>query len=250
MSNPLLQAESIQNPAPAIEPSLSFKSLRTRLAIRFCIGLTVTAAVLFVPAGTVRFWQAWVFLALMLIPWGFFFFHFLKHDPQLVARRLESKEQVTTQRRLVRWLKQVFFAAAVIPGLDFRLGWSRSLLVSVPLWLSILADALVLAGLLTVVWVLSVNRFAARTIRVETGQRVISSGPYRWVRHPMYTGSVVMWLAMPLALGSFIALPAFAALIPFYVVRLLNEEKVLLRGLPGYAAYCDKTRYHLVPFIW
>jgi len=250
MSNTLTQSKTSENPTSALEPPQSFTSLRARLAIRFCIGLTVAATVLFVPAGTFRFWQAWVFLALMLIPWGFFFFHFLKHDPQFVARRLETREQVTTQRKIVRLLKLAALIAALIPGLDFRMRWSRSLLGSVPVWLNILADALVLAGLLAVVWVLSVNRFAARTIRVETGQAVISSGPYRWVRHPMYSGSVAIWLAMPIALGSFVALPAFAALIPFYVVRLLNEEKVLLRELPGYADYCEKTRYHLVPFVW
>jgi protein-S-isoprenylcysteine O-methyltransferase Ste14 len=114
----------------------------------------------------------------------------------------------------------------------------------------LLCQALILGGLLLVVWVMKVNSFASRTIQVEAGQRVISTGPYRMVRHPLYSGSLVMWLATPLALGSYIAWPAFALLIPFYVFRLLNEEKVLRQELPGYPEYCLRTRFRLVPFVW
>ena len=113
-----------------------------------------------------------------------------------------------------------------------------------------LAQVLILGGLLLVFWVLKVNSFASRTIRVEAGQSVISSGPYSMVRHPMYSGSVVMWLSIPLALGSYVAWPAFALLIPLYVFRLLNEEKVLRQELSGYPEYCLRTRYRLVPFVW
>ena len=150
----------------------------------------------------------------------------------------------------MRLLEPVFFAAFLLPGLDYRFGWSRTSLGAVPLWLTLLAQALLLGGLFFVVWVMKVNSFASRTIQVEAGQRVISTGPYRMVRHPMYLGSVVLWLSTPLALGSYFAWPAFALLIPFYVFRLLNEEKVLRQELPGYPEYCLRTRYRLVPFVW
>jgi protein-S-isoprenylcysteine O-methyltransferase Ste14 len=114
----------------------------------------------------------------------------------------------------------------------------------------LLAQALIFGGFLLVIWVMKVNSFAARTIQVEEGQKVISTGPYSVVRHPMYTGSLVLWLFTPLALSSYVAWPAFALLIPFYFFRLLNEEKFLRRELPGYSEYCLRTRYRLIPFIW
>jgi len=120
----------------------------------------------------------------------------------------------------------------------------------VPLWLSLVSDAMILGGLLMIFWVRKVNRFASRTIQVEAGQKVISSGPYALVRHPMYSGSHVIWLCAPQALGSYIGWPAFTLLIPFCVFRLLNEEKFLRQELPGYREYCLRTRFRLIPFVW
>ena len=167
-----------------------------------------------------------------------------------MERRLQSKEKVSEQKLLMRVTRPLFLAAFLLPGLDYRLGWSRTFLGAVPVWLILLSQVLVLGGFLFVFWVMKVNSFAARTIQVEAGQKVISTGPYGVVRHPLYSGSLVMWLATPLALGSYIAWPAFALLIPFYVIRLLNEEKVLRQELPGYSEYCQRTRFRLVPFVW
>ena len=114
----------------------------------------------------------------------------------------------------------------------------------------VLSQVVFLGGFFLVFWTMKVNSFASRTIQVEPGQPVISSGPYRLVRHPLYSGSIVLWLSTPLMLGSFIALPAFALLVPFYVLRLLNEEKILRQELPGYPEYCVRTRFRLVPFVW
>jgi protein-S-isoprenylcysteine O-methyltransferase Ste14 len=225
-------------------------SLGVRLAIRFSLGLIVGAAILFVPAGSWKFWQGWIYLAVFFTPIIGSCLYFLKHDPQLLERRLQSKEKTSAQRSLVAWFKPLFFVVYLLPGLDRRMGWSRVWAGPVPPWLSLLSDALVLLGLLFVVWVMRVNSFASRTIQVEAGQKVISRGPYGMVRHPMYLGSLVMWLSTPLALGSFVALPAFATLIPFYVLRLLNEEKVLDEELPGYAEYRLRTRYRLIPLVW
>ena len=225
-------------------------SLKSRVILRLSLGIVCFAAILFIPAGSLRFWQGWSVMVLWSVSGVSSFFYFYKHNPQLIERRLQSKEQVREQKLLIRVAKPVFFAAFLLPGLDYRWGWSRRFLGGVPLWLVLLSQALIPAGLFFVVWVMKVNSFASRSIRVEAGQTVISSGPYRMVRHPLYLGSIVVWLFIPLALGSYFAWPAFALLIPFYVFRLLNEEKVLRSELPGYSEYCLRTRFRLIPFVW
>jgi len=225
-------------------------SLRSKLLLRFCVGLIVAAALLFIPAGSWTFWQGWIFMVIIFALGVFSSFYLYKHDPKLVERRLQTKEKIREQRLLVRLLRPAFVAVLMVPGLDYRFGWSRAYLGGVPLWLTLLSDALVTASFLWVVWVMKVNSFASRTIRVEQGQTVVSTGPYSLVRHPMYLGSIVMLLFIPLVLGSYVALPAFALLIPFYVLRLLNEEKVLRQELLGYSDYCLHTRFRLLPLIW
>jgi len=225
-------------------------SLKSRIFLRFAVLLVLFSAMLFIPAGSLKFWQGWAFMALIFIPSVIFFIYFYKHDPQLLERRLQRKEKIREQKILVSVLKPFFLFAFLLPGLDYRFGWSRTIVGAVPLWIVLLAQALLLGSYLFVIWSLKVNSFAARTIQVEDGQKVISTGPYRLVRHPMYTGSIVLWLCTPLALGSYITWPAFALLIPFYFFRLLNEEKVLCKELPGYSEYCLRTRFRLIPFIW
>jgi len=220
-----------------------------KLLLRFSVGLLLAAAMLFIPAGSLRFWQAWTFLAVVFIPLVASSLYLAKHDPQLIERRLQTEEKVREQKLLIRLLKPIFFLALLLPGLDYRWGWSRTL-GAVPLWLILLSHALVLGGLLFAFWVMRVNSFASRTIQVEAGQKVISTGPYRLIRHPLYSGSLVMLLFTPLALGSYFALPAFALLLPVYVFRLLNEEKVLRQELQGYCEYCLRTRFRLIPFVW
>lgn len=225
-------------------------SLRSRLLFRFASSLLLTGAMLFVPAGTWRFWQAWAFLALILTVPLYAFLYLYRHNQALLERRLRSKEKLNEQRRLIQVGKLAFFAVLLLPGFDYRLGWSRTLLGAVPPWLSLISDALILGGLLLMFWVFKVNSFASRTIQVEAGQRVISNGPYALVRHPMYLGSIVMWLSVPLALGSYVTWPAFAVLTLFYVYRLLHEEKFLRQELPGYSEYSERTRFRLVPYVW
>jgi len=174
--------------------------------------------------------------------WAFWTY---RHDREFIERRSQFKEKVREQKVIMKFIYVVWPVAFVLPGLDHRFGWSHS-----PLWLTILSQAVVVVGYLIAFWALSVNRFAARTIRVEPGQPVISSGPYGIVRHPMYAGVCVMWLFTPLALGSYFAVPVFALLIPLIVLRLLNEEKVLRQELPGYAEYCRGTRFRLAPGLW
>ncbi len=225
-------------------------SLKSKLILQCTLTLGVSAGLLFLPVGTLNYWQAWVFLAIFFVPMVFFSAYYFKHDPALVQRRMESREQIKKQRVVMRLATVVFFSGIIVPGLDHRFGWTRRWTGGVPLWLEIAAQVLALAGYLTTMWVIYVNRYAARTIRVEAGQRVISSGPYRFVRHPMYSGALVMWLAAAPALGSYVAVPFLALLVPVLVLRLLNEEKVLRQELPGYSEYCQRTRYRLIPHIW
>ena len=220
-------------------------SLRSRLILRATLGLLLYGAMLFVPAGALLFWQAWVFLAITLSFILSVFGYFYRHDRALLERRIQGKEKLPEQRRLIELLRPAFFLAGVLPGLDHRWGWSH-----VPGWLSLVSDLVLAAGLALIFWVTKVNSFASRTIQVEAGQPVISNGPYALMRHPMYSGSILLWISMPLALGSYVAWPAFALLVPFYVLRLLHEEKFLDKELPGYREYCLRTRFRLVPHVW
>jgi protein-S-isoprenylcysteine O-methyltransferase Ste14 len=225
-------------------------TLKSKLVVQCTGALALTAGMLFVPAGTLDYWEAWVFLGIVFIPMTVFSAYFYKHDPALVERRLQRKEKVKEQKVVMKLANLIFIAALLIPGLDHRFGWTEKLVGGVPLWLKITAQTLVLGGYLFTFWVISVNRFASRTIQVELEQRVISDGPYRLVRHPMYFGALVMWLSVSVALGSYVACPVFALLVPVIVARLLNEEKVLRLELPGYESYCQKTRFRLVPYLW
>ncbi len=221
------------------------RSLKTRLILRSLIAVIFVAVFLFLPAGTFRYWQGWVFMAILFLPMPITSVYFLKRDPQLVERRLRTEENITEQKTIIRWVQLLAFGSSAIPGLDYRFGWSR-----VPLWLTILSQLFVFAGYLITLWVMKENSFASRTVQVEEGQKVISTGPYRLVRHPMYSGAVLMLLFTPLALGSWWAFPGFLLVIPLIVLRLLNEEKMLRRDLPGYSDYCLHTRSRLLPLLW
>lgn len=210
----------------------------------------VLGALFFIPAGTWHFWQAWTFAAFYVLPIVGFMLWLAVFDPRTLQRRLEGRESEPTQRIVILFYAPLFLLAVAAPGFDFRFGWTRSLFGPVPPWLSLAADFLTLASILFIAWTIAVNRFAARTIRVEEGQSVISTGPYGVIRHPMYAGFTLFQLAMPIALASLITLPLFLLLIAIFVVRLLNEEKVLARDLPGYAEYCRRTRWRLIPLVW
>jgi protein-S-isoprenylcysteine O-methyltransferase Ste14 len=168
----------------------------------------------------------------------------------LLERRLLRKETVGTQRFIMQLMRTVAAWAYVLCGLDNRFGWSRTYLAPVPTWLTLLAMACSAGLYILFVPVMNANRFAASIIRVETGQTVADSGPYRVVRHPMYAVGILVWFWTPLALGSFIALLAVVLIMLVFVWRLLNEEKILRKELPGYVEYCQRTPYRLIPFIW
>ena len=146
-------------------------SLKSKLVLRLALMVLIFAAIMFIPAGSFRFWQGWIFIAVVFVALTGALFYFCKHDPKLVERRLQSKEKVPEQKILLKVAKPLFLVAFLLPGLDYRFGWSRTLLGGVPLWLEALSQALVLGALLFVMWVMKTNSFAARTIQVEAGQR-------------------------------------------------------------------------------
>jgi protein-S-isoprenylcysteine O-methyltransferase Ste14 len=175
----------------------------------------------------------------------FVFRYLLKNDPQLLERRMQMREREVAQRRIISLSYLYFLVAFTLPGFDQRWGWS-----DVPPLVVIAADLVVMLGYGIFFLVLRENQYAARTIQVEQGQRVISSGPYALVRHPMYLGVTLMYLASPLALGSYWALLPALLIVPILVARIINEEQVLERDLAGYREYKQLTRYRLLPGVW
>jgi protein-S-isoprenylcysteine O-methyltransferase Ste14 len=212
---------------------------------RFGLSLIFLVGMFFLPAGSFAFWNAWLYIAVLFIPLIFVVIYLLINHPDLLERRMHFKEPEKEQRSIIKFSYISFLLAYLLPGFDYRFGWSH-----VPVWLVIISAVLVLAGYLFVVYVFRENRFASRVVEVEKEQSVISTGPYALVRHPMYLGVAVMYLFSPLALGSYWAVIPALTTIPVLVFRLLNEEKVLERDLNGYPEYEAKVKYHLFPGIW
>jgi len=228
----------------------SGRSLILKIVRRVVVGNLALIVLLFVPAGTPHFWQAWVFLAEAFLAMLWSCTYFYRHDRQALERRFLTKETVGAQKLIMRIGRLLSVPAYLLVGVDHRLGWTPKHLTPVPLWLTWLALLLVAGGYALFFSVLKANRFAASVIQIEAGQTVITTGPYRLVRHPMYLAGTVMSLATPVALGSFVAVPVFAAIALLLVLRLLQEEKMLRRDLPGYADYCQRTPWRLVPLVW
>jgi len=206
------------------------------------------AALLFVPAGTFAYWQAWLFLATFFSSSVALGVYFAKHDPALLERRIKAgpaAEQEPAQKMIIALLIAGFMLVLVVAGLHYR--WHGA---TVPLWLVILSDVGIIASFAVFFIVMKQNSYAASTIRVEAGQPVISTGLYGVVRHPMYSGALLLAVCMPLALGSLWSLLLLVALVPVLAWRLLDEERVLKRDLAGYEAYCARVRYRLIPFVW
>ncbi|MFA5930309.1 MAG: isoprenylcysteine carboxylmethyltransferase family protein [Candidatus Micrarchaeia archaeon] len=213
--------------------------------LMFFAALAVVGAMLFVPAGTLEYWQAWAYMAVVFVPVVFVGIYFLAKDPAFIERRFKMREKEKEQQLLVKLGGVIFAIGFLLPGLDRRFGWS-----SVPFELVLAADAIVLLGYALVFLVFKENSYAGRTIRVEKGQKVVATGPYSVVRHPMYAGTLLMYLATPIALGSYVAIWPFLLMIPLLVYRIRNEEKVLKKGLKGYSGYCRKVKCRLVPGVW
>ena len=208
----------------------------------------VMAAFLFVSAGTLRYWQAWVYLAVYFTASIAITLYLVKQDPALLARRMSGgpfAEKEPTQQIIMTLTSIGFIALIIVPALDHRFGWSH-----VPISGVLLGNLLMLLGWLGIYFVFRENSFAATTIQTSADQRVISTGPYAIVRHPMYAAALVMLLGISPALGSWWGVLIVLAILPALIWRLLDEERFLVRNLPGYSEYQVRVRYRLLPFIW
>lgn len=214
-------------------------------AWRLAAGIVIVALILLLPAGDIAYWEAWVYMGILFIPVVIVGGILLARNPELLERRLRTQERQPGQTTVVLVSSIVMLLLLILPGLDHRYGWSQ-----VPLWVIILADLLILVGYLLFAMTLRENRFASRVVEVDPNQRVIDSGPYRWVRHPMYLAMCIMFGFTPLALGSWWGLP-FSIIFPLTLLGRIKQEESLLRSeLPGYEAYCQRVRYRLLPQIW
>ena len=210
--------------------------------------IIVMAALVFVPAGTLDYWQAWLFLACYFLASLVVSAWLIRNDPALLERRMRAgpfAEGEPSQKVIMAITSIGFIALLVVPGLDHRFGWSR-----MPGAVAILGDVLLLAGWLGILQVFRTNTYAAATIQVASGQSVISTGPYAVVRHPMYAAALLMLLGIPVSLGSWWGALVLAALLPALAWRLIDEERVLVRDLSGYADYRRKVRWRLIPGLW
>jgi len=210
--------------------------------------LVAMAALLFLPAWTLDFWQAWAFLGVFGICSLAITLYLMKKDPELLERRVRGGPTAEKERaeKIIQSITSLGFATMlVVPALDHRFQWSE-----VPSYASVAGDILLAVGFLIVFFVYKENTFASATIEIAPEQHVISTGLYAFVRHPMYVGGVFWLVGMALALGSWGGLLVFALIFPALLWRILDEEELLTKNLPGYEAYCRKVRYRLVPFVW
>lgn len=212
---------------------------------KYIMGLILIGVLLFLPAWTINYPGAWLFIALLFIPMLLMGAVLFAKAPALLEKRLNNKENERTQKGVIALSGLMFPMGFVLSALDFRFGWS-----SVPVWLVILASVLFLTGYGMYAEVLRENAYLSRTVEVQENQKVISTGLYGVVRHPMYLATFLMFLPLPLVLGSFWGLIPFVLYPIATVIRILNEEKVLTDGLEGYAEYKKKVKYRLIPFVW
>ena len=208
-------------------------------------GLLVIGLLLFLPAGTLHYPNGWLLIGVLFIPMLLMGAVMFVKAPALLQKRLQNKETQAAQKGVVALSGLMFLAGFVVAGLDFRFGW-----VVLPKAVSVIAAVVFLAGYALYAEVLRENAYLSRTVEVQEGQKVIDTGLYGVVRHPMYAATLLMFLSMPLVLGSVIALVIFLIYPVVIAVRIRNEEQVLREGLPGYADYQKRVKYRLVPFIW
>lgn len=223
-------------------------NLLLKTILGFAFLMLVLASALFISAGSLSFWQAWVYLAVFAMCTLLISAYLFRNDPTLLSSRVQVGPVAETRKsqQVIQGFASLFFIALfIVPGLDYRFGWSQ-----VPPVISLVCDGLVVLGFFIVFLVFRENTYTSAVIEVAAQQRVIDTGPYSVVRHPMYAGAAVLLVFTPLALGSWAALPLPLPLILVVAIRLLDEEKFLSEKLEGYQEYRQKVRYRLVPYLW
>ena len=221
------------------------RRLLSQALVKFFSGLALVMVLLFLPAGTLRYPQAWLLIGILFVPMFIAGLFMMAKAPELLKKRLNAKESETEQRQVVIMSGVMFLAAFISAGLSFRFR-----ILMLPFSVSMIAAVVFLAAYALYAEVLRENAYLSRTIEVQKEQKVIDTGLYSMVRHPMYMATVLLFLMMPLVLGSVISFVIMLCYIPIIVKRIRNEEQVLEKGLPGYAEYKERVRYRLLPFIW
>lgn len=212
---------------------------------KFICGLLLVGLMIFLPAGTLQYTYGWLLIGLLFIPMLIAGFVMLAKSPAFLKKRLDAKEKQGTQKGVVAFSGLMFIAGFVVAGLDFRFGWSN-----MPAGVVIAASVLFLVAYALYAEVMRENAYLSRTIQVEQGQTVVDTGLYGIVRHPMYAVTILLFLMIPLVLGSWYALIAFAFYPVIIVIRLTDEEELLTKELPGYCQYKRKVKYRIIPFVW
>ena len=208
-------------------------------------GVLLLGLLLFLPAGTLRWWQGWLLMAILFIPMFVAGLVMMKKSPELLKKRLNAREEQGEQRQVILLSGLIFLAVFVTAGLNFRFRW-----IILPDWVSWVFAGVFLAGYALYAEVLRENEWLSRTVEVQEGQKVVDTGLYGVVRHPMYMSTLVLFLSMPLVLGSVISFIIMLAYIPIIARRIKNEEQVLEKGLKGYAEYRQRVRWRVIPFVW
>ena len=212
---------------------------------KFTCGLLLVGLLIFLPAGTLHYAKGWLLINLLFVPMLIAGFVMLARSPEFLKKRLDAKETQGTQKGVVALSGLMFIAGFVVAGLDFRFGWSR-----MPVPVTIVASVLFLVAYALYAEVMRENAYLSRTVKVEEGQTVVDTGLYGVVRHPMYMATILLFLMIPMVLGSWYALIVFAFYPAIIIIRLKDEEDLLTRELPGYAEYKQKVKYRIIPFVW
>ena len=223
----------------------SKKKILVKVLVRYILAFIFIGLLIFIPAGTLDYLNGWMFIAGLIVPMTFTLIYLLVKDPELLEKRIKLKEKEDAQKRYIKLSILLYIVAYIIPGLDYRYNWSN-----VPIWLVIVALVVMIFGYVMFIAVMLQNRYASRVIEIQDNQKLIDTGLYSIVRHPMYLAATILYLASTIVLGSYYTLIPMILLSFLLAFRIINEEKVLKQGLPGYKEYMEKVKYRLIPFIW
>ena len=212
---------------------------------RYLLGLLLFSAFLFIPAGTINYWNGWLLMGILFIPMFITGVILMTKNPDLLRKRLKTKEKESQQKSVLSFAALMFICGFAVAGLDYRYGW-----MVLPKWVSIVAAVIFEFGYLMYAKVLRENTYLSRTVEVQKNQKVIDTGLYGIVRHPIYLSTFLLFLSMPLVLGSLVAFVVFLIYPIIIGKRIKNEEEVLEKELPGYIEYKKRIRYRVIPFIW
>ena len=221
------------------------KKLFIQAVLKFLLGVIIIGLLIFIPAGTIKYINGWIFMGILFIPMLIAGIIMMIKNPKLLKSRLDAKEKQKEQNIVIKLSGLMFIAGFIIAGLDFRYSWLK-----LPSFISYIAIALFLLSYIMWAEVLRENTFLSRTIKVTENQKVIDTGLYGIVRHPMYSATLILFLSMPLVLGSLVSFFVFLLYPILIIVRIINEEKFLEKELNGYIDYKKKVKYRLITFIW